>query len=51
MVFSAPKSVVRVLIRFVGEAKVISMFCWTPVQKSLMAFVYLEQFDYFITLL
>ena len=60
-VFSAPKFVVRVLIRFVDVAKVIvernyylfahELLDSIPFQKSMMAFVYLEQLDYFICLL
>ena len=52
--FSAPKFVVRVLIRFVKVAKLIvprnyylfshELLDSIPFQKSLMAFVYLEQF-------
>ena len=58
--FSAPKFVERVLIRFVDVAKVIAERSYLfahelldsiPFQESVMAFVYLEQLDYFISLL
>ena len=58
MVFSATKFVVRVrvLIRFIDVAKLIAernyyLFAHDIFSESLIAFVYVEQFDYFISLL